>query len=128
VAAVTAAAWFLISNHCGLALLSPGATTVAAHAHCHQQEPAPLQKGGDEQLPCCKVLRAIVVKESSVAQDFYKFGQPTHYPAVTNAIGAGLLELPVVANELDTGPPIAGSFAELVLQRSILAHAPPFVS
>ncbi len=27
--------------------------------------------------------------------------------------------------ELDTGPPFAGSFAESVLQRSILAHAPP---
>jgi hypothetical protein len=26
---------------------------------------------------------------------------------------------------LDTGPPGARSFAELILQRSILAHAPP---
>jgi hypothetical protein len=27
--------------------------------------------------------------------------------------------------ELDTGPPFAKTFAELTLQRSILAHAPP---
>jgi hypothetical protein len=27
---------------------------------------------------------------------------------------------------LDTGPPGAFSFAELILQRSLLAHAPPF--
>jgi hypothetical protein len=26
---------------------------------------------------------------------------------------------------LDTGPPAARSFAELILQRSLLAHAPP---
>jgi hypothetical protein len=26
---------------------------------------------------------------------------------------------------LDTGPPDAHSFAELILQRSLLAHAPP---
>jgi hypothetical protein len=29
---------------------------------------------------------------------------------------------------LDTGPPGARSFAELILQRSILAHAPPFLA
>jgi hypothetical protein len=28
---------------------------------------------------------------------------------------------------LDTGPPSAFSFAELILQRSLLTHAPPFV-
>jgi hypothetical protein len=27
---------------------------------------------------------------------------------------------------LDTGPPGARSFAELILQRSLFAHAPPF--
>jgi hypothetical protein len=29
---------------------------------------------------------------------------------------------------LDTGPPGAFSFAELILQQSLLAHAPPFVA
>ena len=29
---------------------------------------------------------------------------------------------------LDTGPPGAHSFAELILQRSLLAHAPPFLA
>ena len=127
VVGITAAAWFLISNHCALAVVSPVPTTVAAHAHCHQEKPLPSQKSGNEQLPCCKILRALVVKESSIAQDFYKFSQPTDYPAVTNAVGTGLLQLSVIANELDTGPPVAASFAELVLQRSILAHAPPFI-
>jgi hypothetical protein len=29
---------------------------------------------------------------------------------------------------LDTGPPHAHSFTELILQRSLLAHAPPHVA
>ena len=29
---------------------------------------------------------------------------------------------------LDTGPPGAFSFAELILQQSLLAHAPPFLA
>jgi hypothetical protein len=29
---------------------------------------------------------------------------------------------------LDTGPPGARSFAELILQRSLLAHAPPILA
>jgi hypothetical protein len=35
---------------------------------------------------------------------------------------------PVPVLELDTGPPFANTFAESVLQRSILAHAPPHVA
>ena len=30
------------------------------------------------------------------------------------------------SSSLDTGPPDAHSFAELILQRSLFAHAPPF--
>jgi hypothetical protein len=37
----------------------------------------------------------------------------------TNASG------PIPILELDTGPPFVHTFAESVLQRSILAHAPP---
>ena len=33
---------------------------------------------------------------------------------------------PQTASELDTGPPRSISFAELILQRSLLSHAPPF--
>jgi hypothetical protein len=36
-------------------------------------------------------------------------------------------KIPFRGATLDTGPPGATSFAELVLQRSILAHAPPIV-
>jgi hypothetical protein len=34
----------------------------------------------------------------------------------------------LLGRELDTGPPFAKTFAESILQRSILAHAPPFLA
>lgn len=77
--------------------------------------------------PCCKTLRAVAVSLekntiSSTADwlpvDFYSATLP-----FTEPIGG---HIPLVA--LDTGPPGRATFAELVLQRSLRAHAPPFRS
>ena len=52
------------------------------------------------------------------------FSFSTHDYVVALISAADQLRLtPVI--EWDTGPPAANSFAESVLQRSILAHAPP---
>ena len=121
---VSIVAWFTISNHCALgALASPKSTPV--HAACHEDSPAPTKsptKG--ESVPCCKMLRATLPVGNGVpAYNSLAFAlQPTF---------AGLVEFAkqfraVEWFELGTGPPFACSFAESVLQRSILAHAPPF--
>ena len=76
-------------------------------------------------MPCCKLLRATVIKDcTSVVQNGLTFSLQPYF--------VGFIVCPEQLHwsqsfELDTGPPFSGSFAESVLQRSILAHAPPFV-
>jgi hypothetical protein len=121
---LTLVAWFSISNHCALAAFE-GSQSVAVHASCHGSTPAPSKvpaKGG--QTPCCKLMRATVVRDSaSVAEKTLTLLLQPYF--------VGLIVFPEQlywpqSFELDTGPPLARSFAESVLQRSILAHAPPF--
>ena len=124
VVVVTLVGWFLISNHCALAAFE-GRQSVATHASCHANTPAPSKlPATGEQMPCCKLLRATVVKDSaSVVQSGSTSSLQPHF--------VGFIVFPEQIHwsqsfELDTGPPFSVSFAESVLQRSILAHAPPF--
>jgi hypothetical protein len=115
-----AAAWFFISNHCALAAME-NANSAPAHAHCHGST-APTK---NEHVPCCKVLSALVVKGVSVDGNGLAFSLQQYL--------VGLVDFPEQLHwpqsfELDTGPPFSSSFAEYVLQRSILAHAPPFIA
>jgi hypothetical protein len=123
VTVLTLAAWFAISNHCVLGAFKTK-KSVAAHAPCHESSSAPSKlpvKG--EETPCCKLLRATLVKDNaSVAENALMFSLQPYF--------VGLIVFPEQLHwpqsfELDTGPPFSGSFAESVLQRSILAHAPP---
>jgi len=125
VVVVTLVGWFSISNHCTLAAFE-GRQSGAAPASCHANTPMPSKlptKG--EQMPCCKLLSATVVKDSaSVVQNGLTFSLQPYF--------VGFIVFPEQLHwsqsfELDTGPPFSESFAESVLQRSILAHAPPFV-
>lgn len=118
-------AWFTISNHCVLGSLvtAHAQSSAVAPMHCHGDRPDP-SKNGDEQTPCCKILRAIAVAkvDAGISQlDFVLREYPT----------SGLIVETWQAHthtlELDTGPPKAVSFSESVLQRSIPAHAPPFL-
>jgi hypothetical protein len=120
--AVSFIAWFAISNHCALGALErfqPSAT----HAACHESAPSPTKQPANHDSPCCKLLRATFVQPG---------------PAAAQSDFTGLLQVwsavIVISSEqfrgqesfeLDTGPPFSASFAESVLQRSILAHAPP---
>jgi hypothetical protein len=125
VVVVTLVGWFLISNHCALTGLESWQSG-AAHASCHANTPAPskLPAKGD-QMPCCKLLPATVVKDgASVVQNGLTFSLQPYF--------VGFIAFPEQLHwsqsfELDTGPPFSESFAESVLQRSVLAHAPPFV-
>jgi len=74
-------------------------------------------------MPCCKILRATVSAEARPVEVATKNFVPVQDWIVAELISAA--ETPLSPLELDTGPPFAGSFAESVLQRSILAHAPP---
>jgi len=122
---VTAVAWFLISNHCALAELQYAAKTKAS---CHQPccgAQSPVKKNSDNATECCKTLRTTLsgTGKEFAGYDGSLFALQLYFigPVIfTNDSG------PIPILELNTGPPFANTFAESVLQRSILAHAPPF--
>lgn len=117
---VAAFSWLAISNHCALAFTAPAEQTAqsACPFHSHPAKPKNVEQ------PCCKILRALAVKLAK---------NPT--PTVVDVdlqfaefVVSAPPKISVDPISLDTGPPGSISFAELVLQRSILAHAPPFLT
>ena len=136
VVAIAVCSWLAISNHCAFAAVAtrgPGCQSVSDHrrdadaAQCpfHSRPAKPNQE--PSQLQCCKVLRAVVLGQAkSWARDngkFFDFDLPVEEFALIT-----LLRSARVSSSLDTGPPAACSFAELILQRSLLAHAPPLLA
>ena len=124
VALVTAAAWFLAANHCAVANLSP---KPAEHEHCSADMPADEGQSKDcDGLNCCKSLSApAVFAKKLVGYDKAFF---TLQDYVVGEFAFPTDQHDALIWELDTGPPPANSFAESVLQRSLLAHAPPLLS
>lgn len=116
----TIAAWLVLSNHCALGLGESGkAESQSGGCPMHS---APAKGNPAKNIPCCKDLRAVA---SHPAKDFAAVA--SQLVGVQDYVAALLLP-PRGAVQLlasDTGPPRALSFAESILQRSILAHAPP---
>jgi hypothetical protein len=118
---ITITAWVLLSNHCALGVLVPPMETAVEASGCPMHSAPEHKKKPAAKIPCCKEVRAIVAKcvtaspvlEPMVLSDYAArvFAPPTR----------GILEV----ESLDTGPPGCFSFAESVLQESMLSHAPP---
>ena len=120
------AAWLSISNHCAVgALIAAQNKSAMAPMHCHGEQPTPSKKSSNEEMPCCKVLRATVTNQAKLVEAANKVFLPIPNGVVAELIFADEAHLQLVPLELDIGPPVAVSFAESVLQRSLLAHAPP---
>jgi hypothetical protein len=121
--AITICSWIAVSNHCALAAV---ATEIKAQTECPFHSGPAKQKQQSSQLQCCKILRAVAFAQSKAwTRDDTNFHdanfpvEPGLWLVYSLRTAAPLL--------LDTGPPLrAFSFAELVLQQSLLAHAPPF--
>jgi hypothetical protein len=114
--------WFAISNHCAFAALAT--KTDAASTECPFHSKPAKQENQPAGIQCCKTLRAVVpvVTKSWMRDDANFSGVDFRREecASTEYFRTALTPL-----SLDMGPPDAHSFAELVLQRSLLAHAPP---
>jgi hypothetical protein len=125
---VTGLAWFGITNHCALgALTAAKAQSAMTPMHCHGNQPSPSKKSNEEETPCCKMLRATITDAANLVQIASKDFLPIPVWIVGQTIFADQAQSDRASQELDTGPPFAASFTESVLQRSILAHAPPFL-
>ena len=114
-------AWFLLSNHCALGIIaSPvGAAPEAGGCPMHS---APAKKKPAAKTPCCKEIRALVAKCGQVAAlEMRPIASQDYAPEIFLRPSCEAVEI----DGLDTGPPGCFSFAELVLQESMRAHAPP---
>ncbi len=116
----TIGAWLILSNHCALGL-GESAETDSESGGCPMHS-TPAKGNPAKNIPCCKDLRAVaslaVKNFAAVASQLV--GVQDYVAAVlTSPRGAAQLLA------LDTGPPPSLSFAESILQRSLLAHAPP---
>jgi hypothetical protein len=119
---ITIAAWVLLSNHCALGVLALPAETAVETGGCPMHSaPVPKKKPASK-IPCCKEVRAIVATKSVTAtQAMEPVALSDYTPRDVAPPTRGALEV----ESLDTGPPNSLSFAELVLQESMHAHAPP---
>ncbi len=126
---LTLLAWFSISNHCLFgAMLATGQSAMAS-MHCHGDPSSPSKSGdGKDRLPCCKVLRATITSQVKLApatgEDLYLSSSSI----LAESIRTNDAQFHRAPLHPDAGPPLAVSFAESVLQQSIFAHAPPFLS
>jgi hypothetical protein len=116
----TIGAWLVLSNHCVLGLGESGKSD-SETAGCPMHS-APAKGSPAKNIPCCKDLRAVA---SHAAKDLATAASQL---VGVQDYGIAILPSPRVAAQLralGTGPPRSLSFAESILQKSILAHAPP---
>jgi hypothetical protein len=120
--AITIFSWLAISNHCAFGAIADRGreTQSACPFHSEPIKPQPPASG----TQCCKILRAVVpVVTKSWARDDAKFsGVDFRVDEFALVVRSHTTPAPLF---LDTGPPEARTFVELILQRSLLAHAPP---
>jgi hypothetical protein len=118
-------AWLAIVNHCALAgLLAMQAKPAVASCHHSAGEQSPTKNKDANGSECCKTLHATLVAAKKLVDYDARLltFQPYFVAPVILAIDP---KVTLGGGELDTGPPFAKTFAESILQRSILAHAPP---
>ena len=125
IAAITICSWIAVSNHCAFAAIAMEINKAETECPFHSK-PAK-QKEQSSQVQCCKILRAVIFsKTKDWARDDAKFCD-ANFP-VQACVLLAYSTRDVAPLLLDTGPPGAFSFAELILQQSLPAHAPPFAA
>jgi hypothetical protein len=123
--AITICSWIAISNHCAFAAMAT--KDDSAQAACPFHSKPAKQKEQSPQVQCCKILRAVA---PTIAKSWTRSDSDfsdIHFPFEDCRLLAHFRDA-LAPLLLDTGPPDAHSFAELILQRSLLAHAPPFLA
>ena len=115
-------AWLLLSNHCLLgAVVSPAQSASEITGGCPMHS-SPAKKKPAAKNPCCKDVRAIVAKWVAANPAGPRLIGERDY---ATEIFARPMRIAIEIHGLDTGPPDCFSFAESVLQESMLSHAPP---
>jgi len=119
IALVAAIAWLFASNHCAIAAVSQAAKA-ADHSCCHK---AAESKAPHQPSQCCEAFN-VPVPDQAAAPVVKLHELPLAWvPAL--AVETELVSWVPSVSLSDTGPPSAGFFTELVLQKNLPAHAPP---
>jgi hypothetical protein len=131
---VLIASWNVATTHCAFTAAAAGSvpsttTTQTEPDECPMHSkaktaPQPEKKKGCADLPCCKNLPA----SKPVNTPFFCKKEMLPVPLDYGSTIVSQLEVnppTQLCSTLDTGPPGGDTFVELVLQRSIPAHAPP---
>lgn len=118
---VTICSWLAISNHCAIRALTTKAETKQGACPFHSKPAKPQSN----QTECCKILRALanapVKLPTRVIVDLPKVDLAS--TDLTIFVAPTVSFAPAT---LGTGPPGKTSFLEL--NRSLRAHAPPFLA
>src|SRR5215471_2868597 len=117
--AIAICSWIAVSNHCVFAAVASEIDKAQTECPFHSK---PSKQKGSSQVQCCKVLRAVVfAKTKHWARDDAQFCDANFTVQADESLAySSRLVAPLL---FDTGPPGAFSFAELILQSSLLALA-----
>jgi hypothetical protein len=123
VAALMLLSWLVLTNHCALVAMLPSAVAKSVHAHCHVAMHQNGKNSPDQGMrECCQTVKASLTSKVVIKFDASSFALQTY---AILAVLAPRADEPAVERLQDHGPPRASSFAEIVLQQSLLSHAPP---
>ncbi len=118
--------WLLATNHCAFGLMKPTEKAASEHSRCCRGKAAPAKDApADGVQECCKSIQAAPVP-AKVEAKLGAAGFQVPLLALLRVLDAESAGRRSSAFAFDHGPPRAVSFAESVLQRSLLSHAPPF--
>ena len=117
-------AWLAMSNHCGLFAMQHVSKTETPC--CHTSSPGGPEEPVSSERVCCKSLRALPLELGTKLVDVHAAHEvfTTAWTLWADAALRPDSQSVAVASE---SPPRIRSFAEVVLQRSVLSNAPPTV-
>lgn len=124
-------AWVVLSNHCALsaALAHKPAPSANAESSCCKNKPKPADGNAPcPQMPqgCCKTLKVAVPDDAKIPQAAVETFVPVFAEVLAIFAHAQIAKS---TSAHDNGPPPdSPTFAELVLNRSLLSHAPPVLA
>jgi hypothetical protein len=125
VVAIAICSWFAISNHCAFGAVATKSEPSESECPFHSKPAKP--QTPPPGIQCYRILRAVVsAVAKSWARDDTKFSDVDPRLEKFSLIAVSFKTATALLH--DTGPPDARTFAELILQRSLLAHAPPLLA
>jgi hypothetical protein len=125
VSVVAVLAWFTGPNHCLLGAMDGTKGIAFSTSHCPEHSKASGQPDNGGMLDCCQGLVSSNIDLTKTKILFSPILVGIHLFAANDRASSEAPQGIHLTARDDTGPPSAGSFVEIVLQRSLRENAPP---